>query len=221
MNVGLGLRKAKGIDELHATGHSLGGGLASAAVVWAGGIQGYTFNSSGLTRETIEAHQTSYNSHQDDSDRKRYTLGRYDRIAASLTKEVMAYFNVLDILTIIQDSTSKIPSAVGHRVLLEGKYGKDPITHSDAFFAGSVLQRLIPNAVTIIDDGQDITFDMPGLMVALRDLVEQECRERGGIDLLVCIAERIREFHSGLEKLIETHSLFDEALLGELYGNED
>lgn len=217
MDVGLGLRLAEGVDELHATGHSLGGGLASAAVVWAGGIQGYTFNAAGLDRDTIENHQDSFNFLRDEAT-YRNALDRFDAIAAG-SREVMAYYNHLDILSVIQDSSEHIPSAVGHRIEIKGKYGNDEWKYFDAHNARRILRRLIPRSLSTKND---VVFLDPSKFVQeLADYFDLEIVFPGTIGILIDTYDQLQMFESGIDQLIETHSLFDETLLGEFYGESD
>lgn len=217
MDVGLGLRLAEGVDELHATGHSLGGGLASAAVVWAGGIQGYTFNAAGLTIDTIKLHQNSFNMLLPLKDR-RYATDRYDRIAAG-SPEVIAYYNHLDILSVIQDSTEHIPSAIGHRVEIRGKYGNDELKYFDAHHARRVLRILIPKSVSSKDN--QVQIDPATFTIELADYFGLEIVFPGTLGVLLETYEQLEMFKSGIDQLIETHSLFDETLLGEFYGESN
>lgn len=215
MDLGLALRMADGVSELHATGHSLGGGLASAAVVWAGGIQGYTFNASGVKRDTIEMYQDSYNLNRGDGLR-RDVRRRYDNLVKG-SDEVIAFFNTLDILTVLQDSTENIPSALGQRRILRGEYAQNTRLNSDAFFAGSVLQYLISRAIKLDENDGAVVFDGQAFQLAFRKLIEHDFSpmEEGG--MIHFTVDRIEDFTSGIVKLIDTHSFFVEALLGDLY----
>lgn len=89
--------------QIRLAGHSLGGGLASAAAV-VGNIEADTFNAAGLLRVTIENGTTVAGS-----------LGRYDA-AASL---IDAWYNDLDPLSWIQDN-SIAQDAIGDRNELDG-----------------------------------------------------------------------------------------------------
>lgn len=100
------------------TGHSLGGGLASAASVVAG-IHADTFNAAGLVRSTL----------MDGQGNELYpgALANYDAAHLGL---IDAYYIDWDILSLIQDYWSigiiggptydPMVSAIGNRVLMDG-----------------------------------------------------------------------------------------------------
>jgi type VI secretion system secreted protein VgrG len=78
------------------TGHSLGGGLASAAAVVTG-RSAVTFNAAGLNERTVE---------------------RFLGAAPSMTNEnIQAYYVVGDAVSLLQDFTP-LPNAVGQRIPL-------------------------------------------------------------------------------------------------------
>jgi hypothetical protein len=94
-------------DELTITGHSLGGGLASAASMVAG-IHADTFNAAGLNRETLEDVAEFYVNVLPNFDNNRDTL-------------VDAYFVDWDILSWLQDNAfGLMTSAIGERHELDG-----------------------------------------------------------------------------------------------------
>jgi autotransporter-associated beta strand protein len=95
MRIGDALANAATIPRGHviATGHSLGGGLASAAAL-AGGIRGDTFNAAWLRRETLVEPDGL------GGERERYA-GSLDRFVAA-AGSIDAYYVDYDILTAIQ-----------------------------------------------------------------------------------------------------------------------
>ena len=89
------------------TGHSLGGGLASAGSV-ATGIHAYTFNAAGLRRETVQELDGIFAG----------SLNNYDNNAAAL---VTAYYLDWDILSYAQDHSGDLmQSAIGTRMPMDG-----------------------------------------------------------------------------------------------------
>ena len=101
--------------EFITTGHSLGGGLASAASVVAG-MPARTFNAAGLNRKTLS--DASNDVIPDDI--RLAALTRFDNGGGNITAYHMDY----DILSKIQDSItdSRVPSALGNRILLDSRY---------------------------------------------------------------------------------------------------
>ena len=92
------------------TGHSLGGGLASAAAV-ASGFHADTFNAAGLTRISLQ-----YNDKGERIAGDLRELGRFDNSASGL---IDAYFLDYDILSFVQDSTP-LQDAIGKRIRMDG-----------------------------------------------------------------------------------------------------
>jgi hypothetical protein len=94
-------------NNFWAVGHSLGGGLASAAATVAG-IQADTFNSAGLVRGSlIDANGFEIYSG---------SLARYDNAGSWIN----AYYLDWDILSFIQDSVPGIQNAIGNRIQMDG-----------------------------------------------------------------------------------------------------
>ncbi|WP_244880756.1 phospholipase [Yersinia pekkanenii] len=88
-------------DTLIMTGHSLGGGLAATAAL-ASGVWAVTFNAAGVSDHTLNR------------------LGM-DPAQARLSAEgggVRRYSEQYDLLTDVQESTSLIPDAIGHKITL-------------------------------------------------------------------------------------------------------
>ena len=114
-------------NDLSTTGHSLGGGLASAAA-YAGDIHAYTFNAAGLRRETLcEADITPCQDIVDGSG----ALARFDANSTPIDAYFVFYpmintpGNVAapDILTWVQDASPLLANARGtHFHRIEGLY---------------------------------------------------------------------------------------------------
>lgn len=101
--------------NLIATGHSLGGGLASAASV-AGGIPAHTFNAAGLHASTLNEQLYSGSTARYDIEADENTAGIY----------IKAYYVDWDILSLVQDHYAvgpiDPPSAIGQRIEMDGPY---------------------------------------------------------------------------------------------------
>lgn len=98
--------------SLIVTGHSLGGGLASAASR-AGGITADTFNAAGLHEDTQAL------------------------IVNPIIAPIDAYYIDWDILSFVQDNTPLIvPEALGTRELLDGPYDSEAAAAAVAFAIG-------------------------------------------------------------------------------------
>jgi hypothetical protein len=99
--------------HLVTTGHSLGGGLASAASV-VSGIHAYTYNAAGLSESTLYARDAIENPIPDGmggyTELYAGSLGRYDFD----TLYIDAYYSRWDVLSQVQDLTP-IPNAIGYR----------------------------------------------------------------------------------------------------------
>ena len=111
------------------TGHSLGGGLASAASVVAN-IRAITFNAAGLHKETLFLPNTQT---------EIYT-GSLQRYNNNGDGKIKAYYMNFDMLSNIQDLRSLlpvgewIPSALGDRICLKSRY--DPTINIITTLAG-------------------------------------------------------------------------------------
>ena len=216
-----------GINNLTATGHSLGGGLASAASVWAG-IRAHTFNAAGLNRKTIEAKNRNY--HAETFKWNNAALDRFDAAASGYLGEgqsshasigITAYFNRLDILNVLQDSDNSkgdhVFNAIGRRVLIHGEHS----TNEEHSRTRRFLFEIIPQTITKNSD--DIVVDTSGLLqliktdglkVALYSIADELFGEFDwGQDV-----PTLAELKSGIAAMVETHSLFVPALLGDLHG---
>lgn len=95
-------------------GHSLGGGLASAAAL-ATGAPAVTFNAAGLSKGTIDS------ATQQRNEREGEQREADDYIAESESGGVRAYHTENDILTTVQDYDSPVlpgdlPAAIGHSI---------------------------------------------------------------------------------------------------------
>ena len=134
MQIAVGLeRNAELRDRLMATGHSLGGGLASAAAV-AANIRADTFNAAGLLRNTLLVRDLDGNVLQPPREFHLGSLQRYDFAAATL---IDAYYLDHDILNFFQDTVPGIQRAVGRRIVMDG-----PKDFEVAWMAGVLVGQL-------------------------------------------------------------------------------
>jgi|694.fasta_scaffold00010_116 hypothetical protein len=92
------------------TGHSLGGGLASAASV-VSGFRADTFNAAGLLRSTLQ--RTSLGNPYPGNP---IELARYD----NASELIDAYYLDWDILSTVQDSIWSLQDAIGYRQIMDG-----------------------------------------------------------------------------------------------------
>lgn len=148
-------------DNLAITGHSLGGGLASAAAL-ATDNPAVTFNAAGLSDETLRSLNFSPN-------------GAREYAADGLVRR----YNVQnDILTGAQQGVSPLPDAVGTELRLDNTYLiKDPIR---AHLMPAVLRGLENGNVTPIETSPlDRAIARPG--EAALDLAGNVLREGGGL----------------------------------------
>lgn len=111
MRIAFGVHESDHIQAagMRITGHSLGGGLASAAYA-ATGIPADTFNAAGLHRQTL----------LDEMGMERYpdSLARYDAGGPG----IRAWYLDWDILSLVQDNVAAMPSALGERFLMDGPF---------------------------------------------------------------------------------------------------
>ena len=70
-------------------------------------------------------------------------LSRYDAAAAGSGEYVTTYFNPLDILTVIQNSSEHIPSAVGAKMPVPGPHYGD----KNATLTATLLQDVIADSI--------------------------------------------------------------------------
>jgi hypothetical protein len=103
MRIAYAMRQSIGTNMV-ITGHSLGGGLASAASM-ASGVHADTFNAAGLRIETVNAVSGLYPN----------VVDRYNNAAAY----VDAYYLDWDILSYVQDN-SPMQNAIGNRIPMDG-----------------------------------------------------------------------------------------------------
>ncbi len=177
--------------RLRASGHSLGGGLASAAALWANLPGSHTYNSSGLTRATL-VNFSNLPSIPDRPDSFR----RYDAAAAESPTHLKAYHLSLDILSVLQDATPLLQSAVGKRIPLQGPHSLD--IHAN--WVKNKLQEIVRNTIKLDLNG-NVTFDDgPKLANPINDLYDIFVV---GIDV-----------QGGLSKLQVSHSFYQQAMLG-------
>lgn len=107
-------RNPKVRGNLVTTGHSLGGGLASAAAV-ATGIHADTFNAAGLNKDTLYEHDENGN----DIEIYSGSVANYENASTIID----AYYVDYDLLSYAQDITPVLmPSALGWRTGMDGPY---------------------------------------------------------------------------------------------------
>jgi hypothetical protein len=118
MQLADGLARSRTIiaNNFITTGHSLGGGLASAASVVAG-IPADTFNAAGLNINTLRERDAN-GIPIPNTELYVGAIGRYF-IAASF---INAYYVDYDILSSVQDVIPEIPDAIGNRITMDGPY---------------------------------------------------------------------------------------------------
>ncbi|MBC7991394.1 MAG: DUF2974 domain-containing protein [Luteimonas sp.] len=148
-------------DNLVITGHSLGGGLASAAAL-ATDSPAVTFNAAGLSDETLRSLNFTPN-------------GAREVAADGLVRR----YNVQnDILTGAQQGVSPLPDAVGYELRLDNTYLiKDPIR---AHLMPAVLRGLENGHVTPIETSPlDTALARPG--EAVLDVAGNVIREGVGL----------------------------------------
>ncbi|WP_024892037.1 DUF2974 domain-containing protein [Luteimonas huabeiensis] len=148
-------------DNLVITGHSLGGGLASAASL-ATGNPAVTFNAAGLSDQTLRDLGFTPNGARElaaDGQVRRYTVEN-------------------DILTAVQQNGSPLPDALGHQLQLENTHFiKDPIR---AHMMDAVLNGLDAGDPTVVERTPlDRAIERPG--EAALDLAGNALREGGGL----------------------------------------
>ncbi|MDB4640376.1 hypothetical protein OAF56_01970 [Pirellulaceae bacterium] len=214
-----------GIDTLAATGHSLGGGMASAASVWAG-IRAFTFNAAGLSRKTIELKNKLF--HAEKEVWNNESLERFDAAARGYTGKddgthegvaITAYYNKLDILSVLQDADNFlgdiVSSAIGRRIMVYGEYQSDPNTLLAMQFLDEIVPALVKkHGDDIVPNTSEIWKKIreKGVRLALGWLTAEIPVEE--IKLLIDIPK----IADGTLKMVTTHSLFVPALLGNLHG---
>jgi hypothetical protein len=99
--------------HLFTTGHSLGGGLSSAAAV-AGGIPAHIFNAAGLHRDTL---YRDVNGNLTPNETYGGSTARYDNAATFVT----SYYVDFDLLNMVQNLT-RIPNSIGRHYVLDGPH---------------------------------------------------------------------------------------------------
>jgi len=121
-------------EDISITGHSLGGGLASAAYC-ASGFKTYTFNAAGLHKNSLYVNNNPTN-----NERYPGSVVRYN--GATTSGQITAYYADHDLLGFIQDNSfSWLPSALGTRVKL--------ISGNSLTMTLAALLALIPTVGTI------------------------------------------------------------------------
>jgi hypothetical protein len=115
MQIAVALTAVDAIDDvgIRTTGHSLGGGLASAASV-ASGITANTFNAAGLHENTLYVNG-------DTSKRQLYRKIRERFDEAANTGLINAWYLEYDVLSFFQDN-SNLPNAIGARHMMQGPH---------------------------------------------------------------------------------------------------
>jgi len=124
------IRQAIPIANVTATGHSLGGGLASAAAVVTG-MNSYTFNSAGLHENTLVKTVNGVTT-------EKYvgSLNRYN----NANNLIQAYYVDWDLLSDVQDEglSPLIPAALGSRIEMDGPYDSEMFWDYAAFYGSFV-----------------------------------------------------------------------------------
>lgn len=110
------LKEYVGDSKLTIIGHSLGGGLASAAAV-VSGLEAITFNAAGVNPATLT----------------RWDVQKCE-IGNIAKKLVTAYYMEHDILSFLQDN-SPAPNALGNRIMLKGR---ERLPISMGFYTGQL-----------------------------------------------------------------------------------
>ncbi len=215
----------KYFDSIQFAGHSLGGGLASAASVWTGG-KAYTFNAAGLHIQTIKNLQYHYKFMETGSfDEYENQLSRYAQAGDYIT----AYYNESDILSTLQDGITILPSAIGTREILADPYSGD-VTNSldndlDIRLAKGLLISKLNQSLLRIDPDRIFIID-----------VERLYEESKSYAAFYIMNYLINEFennifdvghpdeYAGFVKMIENHGMYLYGLLDPQYfgvGNEN
>jgi hypothetical protein len=120
------------VAALVTTGHSLGGGLASAASV-VGKFESDTFNAAGLPRRALIGF-----------DGEELYPGSLANYASAFTR-INAYFLDWDILSFVQDNTDLV-DAIGYRIEMDGPADKKVVLDTTKFLIVSAV-------VTAFSDG--------------------------------------------------------------------
>lgn len=135
MEIAAGLAASPVVGEWYATGHSLGGGLASAAAV-VSGHRAETVNAAGLAEDTL----------LDENGNEIYpnSLIRFNpNVAATF---IDAYFVDYDVLNLVQDAYAGLPDAVGNRVELDGPYDLLVAAELAFIYSGQSVTSLVGGA---------------------------------------------------------------------------
>lgn len=148
-------------DQLVITGHSLGGGLASAGSL-ASGNPAVTFNAAGLSDQTLRD--------------LGFTPNGARQVAAD--GQVRRYTVENDILTGVQQNGSPLPDALGHQLRLDNTYIiKDPIR---AHMMDAVLRGMDAGNYTPVERSPLMqAIERPG--EAALDIFGNTLREGGGL----------------------------------------
>jgi len=123
------------------TGHSLGGGLASAASV-VSNIEAVTFNAAGLHRDTLCKRDDNGEVIKPNVELYLDSLQRYDNNGNG---KISAYYMDHDILSNVQDLRSQLlpgqwmPSALGNRIPLDSQYDAAMIVASLSSIGGIIM----------------------------------------------------------------------------------
>ncbi|MBL8817964.1 MAG: hypothetical protein JNL58_18205 [Planctomyces sp.] len=135
------------------TGHSLGGGLASAASV-AGGLNANTFNAAGLHVNTL----TNWNSIINNYPTKRYPdiIGNYQNRSKDL---IHTWHLKWDILTFLQDNITTLPQVLGTRHELAAPW--NPQLEIDGPIAAARLQQMFRDGASAYESISYLTSALP------------------------------------------------------------
>ncbi|WP_231922075.1 phospholipase [Serratia ficaria] len=129
-SVALGKELRKGSEKVDISGHSLGGGLASAASI-ASGKPGWTFNAAGLNSGTVEKYGGSLVGSEDIISAYRVdgeVLTKLQEI--NLKQDFIDVNGNLALLAVKEKISSGLPDAAGIKHTLEGGVGSMNDRHS-------------------------------------------------------------------------------------------
>ena len=122
------------VDAFITTGHSLGGGLASAATC-VSAAPGITFNAAGLHLNTLYMRDANDNLVLDPNGNPIEMYPGSIAIFNNPTALIDAYYVDYDLLSAIQDNTP-LPNAIGNRIPMDSQHDLDmALAAASIFFA--------------------------------------------------------------------------------------
>ncbi|WP_153558132.1 dockerin type I domain-containing protein [Roseimaritima sediminicola] len=196
------LHALKYFNGLNAAGHSLGGGLASAAAL-TNAIHADTFNAAGLRKETLQSYVERIDYVEGASDRFENQQGFVTAYAVNWQEEESGLMrSAPDVLTYLQDGIDFIapsgrhylPNAAGNRVRLRGLYQLGP------------LERMFASRLSaFLRDPDKVSVSVAVLAIMDLEKANAVVRLVGGdiLDEEVTFFLGVRT----LEKLIESHRM--------------